>query len=153
MATREFLLTGRDGIYQFNVKVSHIGEEFIRFLTVPDALTTELSVLVRSPRRPIAGGYLEKIIDDAKNQAREPLLWKNGFFGKRARRTVRLKDWFQAHNSPLYLNPHILDDVLKYVYLPKDVETAYRAHYRDAALSRQQLRPPAGLEGRDDSSQ
>lgn len=39
IATREFLLTGRDGIYTFNVKISHSGEEFIRFLTLPDALS------------------------------------------------------------------------------------------------------------------
>jgi len=81
-----------------------------------------------APRVRIEGGYLEKVIDDVKNPAREPLLWQNGFFGKRARRTVRLKLWFQAHNSPLYLNPQILDEVLKYVYLPKDVEAMYRAH-------------------------
>jgi len=39
MATREFLLTGQDGIYKFNVKISHSGEEFIRFLTAPGALS------------------------------------------------------------------------------------------------------------------
>ncbi len=81
-----------------------------------------------APRVRIPGGYLEKIIDDVNNHAREPLLWQNGFFGRRARKTVRLYKWFQAHNAPLYLNPHILDEVIKYVYLPKDVEAAYRRH-------------------------
>jgi hypothetical protein len=81
-----------------------------------------------APQVRIPGGYLEKVIDNKKDLAREPLLWQNGFFGKRARKTVRLKKWFQAHNAPLYLNPHILDEVLKYVYLPRDVAAAYRAH-------------------------
>jgi hypothetical protein len=27
-----------------------------------------------------------------------------------------------------YLNPDILDEVLKYVYLPEDVRTSYREH-------------------------
>ena len=40
MATREFLMTGRDGIYKLNVKTSHNGEEFIRFLTAPDMSST-----------------------------------------------------------------------------------------------------------------
>jgi hypothetical protein len=76
----------------------------------------------------IPGGHLEKIIDDVNDQAREPLLWQNGFFGKRTRKGVRLKKWFKAHNAPLYLNPQILDEVLKYVYIPKDMEAGYRAH-------------------------
>lgn len=78
-----------------------------------------------APRVRIPGGTLEKIMDDAKNQAREPLLWQNGFFGQRARKTVRLKNWFQARNAPLYLHPQILDEIRKYVFLPKDLVKGY----------------------------
>jgi len=81
-----------------------------------------------APRVRIPGGTLEKIIDDTSNQAREPLIWQNGFFGKRARRTVRLREWFQAHNAPLYLNPQILEEVLKYVFLPGELAKLYRQH-------------------------
>jgi hypothetical protein len=81
-----------------------------------------------APRVRLPGGYLEKILDNASDRAREPLLGQNGFFGKRARRTVRLPGWIQASNAPLDVNPQILDEVLKYVYLPKDVTTSYRAH-------------------------
>jgi hypothetical protein len=81
--------------------------------------------LVRLP-----GGCLEGIIDDIENAARAPLLWQNGFFGKRARKRVRLTPWIKAHNAPLYLHPEMLDEVLKYVYLPNAVETAYRAHVK-----------------------
>jgi HEPN domain-containing protein len=78
----------------------------------------------------IPGGCLEKIIDDAKNPARGPLLWQNGFFGRRARKRVRLNKWFQAHNAPLYLNPQILDEVLKYVHIPDHLAKGYRTHVR-----------------------
>jgi hypothetical protein len=64
------------------------------------------------------------------NPAREPLLWQNGFFGTRTRKCVRLNKWFQAHNAPLYLNPQILDEVLKYVHIPDYVAKGYRAHVR-----------------------
>ncbi len=39
---------------------------------------------------------------------------------------VSLNVWMQAHNAPLSLNPHILDEVLKYAYLPEDIVKAYR---------------------------
>jgi HEPN domain-containing protein len=74
------------------------------------------------------GGVLEKIIDDVKSPAREPLLWQNAFFGKRVRRRVRVGGGFHCTNSPLSVHPEILDEVLKYVLLPKDVVDACRAH-------------------------
>jgi hypothetical protein len=83
---------------------------------------------VSPPKLRLLGGYLEKIIDNLKSPAREPLLWQNAFFGKRTRKRVRVRGGFHATNSPLYLHPEILDEVVKYVYLPKDVEDAYRAH-------------------------
>lgn len=81
-----------------------------------------------APRVRIDGGALEKIMDDLSNRAREPLLWQNGFFGARSRRTVRIRKWIQAQNAPLYLNPQILGEVLKYVFLPKDVVRGYARH-------------------------
>jgi len=66
----------------------------------------------------LRGGCLEKIIDDPKDHARKPLLWQNAFFGKRTRKGVRIWKWIKAQNAPLYLNPQILDEVLKYVYIP-----------------------------------
>ncbi len=78
------------------------------------------------PRVRIPGGYLEKIIDGPKTPARQALLWQNGFFGNRAKKRASINVWMQAHNAPLILNPHILDEVLKYVYLPEDIVKAYR---------------------------
>jgi len=81
-----------------------------------------------APQVRLQGGHLERIVDSSKDPAREALLWQNAYFGKRVRRTVRLRPWFRASNAPLYLNPQILDEVLKLVYLPKDVADAFRVH-------------------------
>jgi len=83
---------------------------------------------VAPPKYRLGGGYLEGVMDDATNRAREPLLWNNAFFGRTQRRRVRVRRWLHADNAPLYLNPQILGEILKYVYLPKDVINAYRAH-------------------------
>jgi hypothetical protein len=40
---------------------------------------------------------------------------------------ITLKKWWHAQNSPLFVNPQILDELLKYVYLLKDLEAGYRA--------------------------
>jgi hypothetical protein len=74
------------------------------------------------------GGYLEGVMDDMRNPAREPLLWNNAFFGRRQRRKIGMKTWLKCENAPLYLNPQILSELLKYIHLPKDVINAYRAH-------------------------
>ena len=75
----------------------------------------------------IIGGRLETIIAKRDHPSREPLLWQNAFYCSRARKTIRMPVRMEAGNSPLYLNPTILDEILKYVFLPKDVEK----HYRD----------------------
>lgn len=82
---------------------------------------------VIAPKYNISGGYLEDILNDEANPAREPLLWRNFFFGRRQRRAWKDPSFkIRATNAPLYLNPDILDDVLKYVYLPKPLIEGYR---------------------------
>jgi hypothetical protein len=81
-----------------------------------------------APKVRLVGGLLENIIDDKTNPAREPLLWQNAFFGARSRRRITIHTWVKIKNSPLYLHPEILDEVLKYVLLPKDVVSACRVH-------------------------
>ena len=81
-----------------------------------------------APLLHIPGGVLEAIIADSKNPARKPLLWNNAFFGKRTRKRIGVRRWFKAHNAPLYLNPQIIDEVLKYVYIQKELEIGYRSH-------------------------
>jgi hypothetical protein len=93
-------------------------------------LQHELQRLENAENRPhgyrIMGGVLESIIAKPDHPSREPLLWQNAFFGTRHRRAVRLAAHFNAANSPLSLHPEILEDVLKFVYLPPDVVQEYR---------------------------
>ncbi|WP_438971739.1 HEPN domain-containing protein [Methylophaga sp.] len=79
----------------------------------------------------IHGGLLEKFIDDHKHPSREGLIWQNHCFGKVARNVVRQPTPMYFVNSPLTLHPEMLDSVIKYVFLPKEVINAYREHAKD----------------------
>jgi HEPN domain-containing protein len=46
-----------------------------------EARHEQLQAGAAAPLVRIPGGYLEKILDDRKNSAREPLLWQNRFLG------------------------------------------------------------------------
>ena len=103
--------------------------EVRRYCTLETGLSqTQLREGLAARRIRIAGGFLEDVIDNMHHPAREPLLWQNCFLGKRIRKTVRPTFGFQFRNAPLHLDPQILDEVLKFVFLPKDVVAAYRAH-------------------------
>ena len=82
-----------------------------------------------SARNTVIGSTLaatcEKILEKRDHPAREPLLWRNGYFG-RARRTIRVRGGIIAVNSPLFRNAELLDEILKYAHIPKDVVSAYR---------------------------
>jgi HEPN domain-containing protein len=95
-------------------------------------LEKELDRIRRSEDAPphlfrLPGGLLERIIDDRAHPARAPLVWKNLFFGTRHRKSVKLKPVLHAINAPLWNHPEILDEVLEYIFLPKDIVAAYRA--------------------------
>lgn len=74
----------------------------------------------------VAGGELEKIIANGKHPARERLVWNNLYFGSRIRHTVRIQRRYGFSNSPLARHPEMIDEVLRYVYLPKDVVSAFK---------------------------
>jgi hypothetical protein len=102
--------------------------ELRRFTTLdPVATQAKLVEGKWAPRVRIVGGYLEGILKKRNNPAREPLLWHNGYFG-RGRRTIMVRGGFTAVNSPLFHNAGLLDEIVKYAYLPKDVIKAYRDH-------------------------
>jgi len=101
----------------------------------------ELKKIKNSENRPpqrfsLIGGTIEKIIGNAKHPARKALIWQNFYFGVKPRKKVRLRQLMHATNSPLSLHPEILDDVLKYVFLPKDVIAAYRAELTQRSKGR-----------------
>jgi len=106
-------------------------------LPIPDQapkpmLDLEIQRNETAARRPpqefyIVGGALEAIIKRPSHPARAPLIWQNGFYGSSRRKLVTVPTHFYAENSPLYLNPEILEHVLEYIHIPKDVVAAYRA--------------------------
>lgn len=94
-------------------------------------LSLELDRNTKAENRPfqefkLVGGFLEKVINEPNNPARSALIWQNGFYGKSRRKTVNVPNFMYAENSPLSLRPEILDDVIEYVLVPKDVVRAYR---------------------------
>jgi hypothetical protein len=76
----------------------------------------------------IPGGFLEQVLDKKGHPAREGLLWQNACYGSRKRSNVRIRNVMEAHNAPLYLFPEMLDDLLQYVHIPKDLQAGWRRH-------------------------
>jgi len=74
----------------------------------------------------IASGVLEKIIDQKSHPGRTGLIWKNLFFGPSRRKGVKLSPDREAGNSPFFLYPEIIDEVVKYVYIPKSIAAGVR---------------------------
>ena len=104
-----------------------------------EMLQGELQAIERAENRPphlfsIRFGLLENINADTRNPARAPLLWNNLYFGRRARKHARLRDCFQAVNSPLSLSPQIVDDIMEYVFFPKEVADEYKKQNANSEL-------------------
>lgn len=95
-----------------------------------DAAWSDLDCSETNPRYKfrLHGGFLEKVISDIKHPSRPALLWHNPCFGVRKRATVKAKKYLTAENSLLYLYPEMLDELLKYVYIPKKLVAGYRQH-------------------------
>jgi len=74
----------------------------------------------------ITGGFLEKIIEKPDHPARQALIWNNLFFGPSRRKAVKMRPDWEAGNSPLSLNPEIIDEVVKYVYIRKNIAEEVR---------------------------
>jgi hypothetical protein len=81
----------------------------------------------------ITAGILERIIETRDHPAREALIWNNLFFGPSRRKTVRLPSDWEAGNSPFFLHPEIIDEVVKYVNIPKDIAAAVRQFAKQKA--------------------
>ena len=103
--------------------------ELRRFCTLDPLVTSEKLIEGKwAPRVRIVGGYLDKVLENRKSPARQPLLWHNGYFG-RGRRTVTIRGGFIAVNSPLLRKTEeLIDEIVKYAYVPKDVVKAYKEH-------------------------
>jgi hypothetical protein len=84
----------------------------------------------------VAGGVLERIIEQKDNPAREALVWKNLFFGPSRRKAVKMRPDWEAGNSPFFLNPEVVDEVVKYVYIPTDIAEGARQFARQKAAEK-----------------
>ena len=73
----------------------------------------------------VIGGWLEGVLCNPKHPARKALIWQNLFFDVRRRATIKVTNWFEAGNSPLYLHPSIVEEVAKYIKVPNEIKEAY----------------------------
>jgi hypothetical protein len=95
-----------------------------------DAARSDLASSKERPRHKfrLQNGLLEKILDDRRHPSRSALLWHNSCFGVRKRNTIRAKNHLNAQNPLLYLYPEMLDELIKYVFIPPKLVDSYRHH-------------------------
>lgn len=84
----------------------------------------------------ISGGILEKIIATKDHPAREALIWNNLFFGPSRRKFVKMRPDWEAGNSPFFLNPEIIEEVVAYVNIPKEIAEGVRQFARQKAAEK-----------------
>jgi HEPN domain-containing protein len=88
----------------------------------------------------IPGGLLEQILAEKLHPARHGLIWQNAFFSSYARASVKIRSHFYASNAPLFLYPEILEELNKYVFIPRKLQDGYRAHL-DEIIANPDKRP------------
>ena len=86
------------------------------------------------PRMRIPGGLLEEILNNSNNPAHEPLTWQNNCFGSHNSIIAEATTWFVANNAPLSLSPKMVDEVAKYVHIPKNIAEACRGKIGPRAM-------------------
>jgi len=84
----------------------------------------------------VIGGALERIIEMKDHPARDALIWNNLYFGPSRRKIIKMRSGFEAGNSPFFLNPEIIDEVLKYVFIPGKVAEGVRKFAKQKALAK-----------------
>ena len=99
-------------------------------------LTRELSRLrneleLKSKDTCIQYGWLEDVINNSSHPAREPLIWQNLYFGTSRRKKIRISGYSESGNAPLYLHPEILELIQDYIFLPKELISAFGEHLKN----------------------
>lgn len=84
----------------------------------------------------IQHGILEKIISERSHPARNSLIWNNLYFGPSHRKVVRMRPDWEAGNSPFFLHPEIIDEVEKYVFVPKNIAEGVRLFAKQKAAEK-----------------
>jgi HEPN domain-containing protein len=94
----------------------------------PEPRSLKLTQGLVAPRYRISGGMLETVLARKEHPARIGLIWNNGFFLNRARKTAKIRSGITFRNAPLYMHPEILDDLLQYIDLPGKLIKGWREH-------------------------
>ena len=84
----------------------------------------------------ITGGVLENIVEKKDHPAREALVWNNLFFGTSRRKAVKMRPDWEAGNSPFFLHPEIIDEVIKYVNIPNHLAEGVRQFAKQKAAEK-----------------
>lgn len=84
----------------------------------------------------VMGGILEQITEKKDHPAREALIWNNLFLGPSRRKGVKMQSNWESGNSPLFLHPEIIDEVLKYVYIPNNIAEGVRQFAKQKAVEK-----------------
>ena len=87
----------------------------------------------------ITGGVLEKILEKKDHPARSALIWNNLFFGSSRRKSVKMRPDWEAGNSPFFLNPEVIDEAVKYAFIPKDIAEGVRQFAKQRAIENAKL--------------
>jgi hypothetical protein len=74
----------------------------------------------------IAGGVLEAILATPDHPARPYLIWQNGWYSRSNRKKIRYWPGLHGANAPLEIHPEILQEVLKYIWLPGKLQQEYK---------------------------
>lgn len=121
-------------------------------------LTHELDRLLRAKAKYekgtcIIGGTLEKIVEKKDHPARKALIWNNLFFGPSRRKVVKMRQDWESGNSPFFLHPEIIDEVVKYVYIPKDIAEGVRQFAKQKAVEKAKAEQDAEMAAKPPAQQ
>lgn len=81
----------------------------------------------------LVGGRLEKILSDKNDPARPALVWKNLLFSTSNRKKLNRTNYMHMGNSPLWLEPDLIDDIEKLLKIPKPMKEGFRQLARERA--------------------
>lgn len=117
------------------------------------ALDVELQRIQHSevgPTKPfrIFGGFLESVIEKKDHAARSMLIWNNLYFGKRPRRSVTMSTYSSATNSPLFLHPQIVDDLVPLIHISKELKASCYKQIGDARNAKTKSAASTSIRGK-----
>jgi len=122
-----YLTTTRFALGRHIVNLDRAVWELRRFCTLnPNPRKLKLQKGRRAKRYSL-DGWLEDVlkVDDDRCRA---LLRENAFIGVSRKLRVRVPGWISASNAPLYMHPEILPLAMKYIKIPAELVTAFKAH-------------------------